>query len=382
MTEQAIIQIADYGGPYRGSFIPSLLRLRESALETMGLDTIFVFSDAARCRPWVAHLANAGARVAFIERGAPRGSRLRTITRIAQERSGSLLHSHFGSFDIDCALAGRLSHGSTVLWHAHSLPRRIVRRPSLRDLVRWRVIPNLAVDRIVAVSDAVADSLRDRGACDNKIVVIGNGIDTNRFRPPEPLERQTLMSRHGIPPEARVVLFFGWSPFIKGLDIFLEATRRLQGVLDPSPYYLVVSGEKNQRDIESLTPHDSRVHVIPPTDDIDELYRVASCFISASRLEGFSYALGEAMSSGLPVISSDLPQLRSIFGPAGTGFRTFRSRDPGDLARSIGELLGGSDDELERLGVSNRKFVEGHLNLGHWCKSMLRIYEGVISGRE
>ena len=51
----------------------------------------------------------------------------------------------------------------------------------------------------------------------------------------------------------------------------------------------------------------SWVELIPPTDRVNELYQKADLMISASRTEGFSFSLAEAIYSGLPVIYSDIP---------------------------------------------------------------------------
>ena len=76
-----------------------------------------------------------------------------------------------------------------------------------------------------------------------------------------------------------------------------------------SDWDLVILGEGTERKkIEhaiGLTKLESRIHLVGRTNDPDFWYQQASLFIMYSKFEGFPNALVEAMSYGLPVISSN-----------------------------------------------------------------------------
>jgi glycosyltransferase involved in cell wall biosynthesis len=375
MKRATILQIANYGGPYSGSFIPSLLNLRQSVSEKLGLETAFLLPAAAESRPWFRDVVESGARVALLDPHASRSVRLRLIGRFARENRAVLLHSHFTAFDPETSAVARWQ-GSKAVWHSHTLMRNPRSRPFF-ELLRWRVVAMLGVDGIVAVSDAVAQSLREKGADPARIHVIHNGIDTNRFSAVRDRGRTAFAARHGIPADAKIALLFGWAPLAKGVDVLAEACRLVQGN-GLNVHCVIVRGERNEDEIQIMAGRAKNVHVVPPVEDVRELYRAADCFVCASRSEAFSYAIAEAMASELPVVSSDLESLRTIYQEAGSGFRMFRSEDPIDLARVLEGLVLAAPDELRMLGQGNRRFAEERFGIDRWSADVTALYRRML----
>lgn len=369
--------MADYSSPYAGNFIPSLMRLGEQVSESLDLQTVYVLPPGAATRNWLSQVRASGSSVTFLDPQAPHMSKTIALAHIARQAKGVLLHSHFSAFDADVAFAAT-SRRLKAIWHVHSLfSRQTTRRPVI-DPVRWGVVGGLMVDRIIAVSEEVARSVILRGGIASRIRIIPNGIDMSRFLLKQQQYGSELKQELGIPEAARVVLLFGWSPEVKGVDILLAAARHVSGRLRGELHYLIVCSERNRTELKAQAAGLPAVHVIDPMEDVAALYAVADCFISASRSEGFSYAVGEAMAAGLPVISSNLPSLAATYGTAGRGFKMFESERPDDLARSLENLLALSDGELQRLGDANRRFVADHYDLGRWSSEITKLYGSIL----
>lgn len=124
---------------------------------------------------------------------------------------------------------------------------------------------------------------------------IPNGIDTGRFHLPSPLERATARQRLGVPESSRVVLFVGRLVGKKGVDMFLDVSRR-----SPSFHFLMVGdGPLRPQPANNLT-------WVPfiPVEQIERAYRAADTFLLPSHSEGFPLTIQEAMATGVPVITS------------------------------------------------------------------------------
>ena len=79
---------------------------------------------------------------------------------------------------------------------------------------------------------------------------------------------------------------------------------------------------------------ENRVHIHPFTNDIQSYYSKAQIFVLSSRWEGMPLVLVEAMSHGLPVVTSDLPICKEILGEFGM---YFKNGDVKELAQRLEE---------------------------------------------
>ncbi len=145
----------------------------------------------------------------------------------------------------------------------------------------------------------------------SRIEVVSNGIDTERFS----LEgaESKLVDADG-----PVVLFVG--RLVEGKRPWL-AVEALPGVREEFPEAeLYLCGEGPLR--EELAERASELGVREavtflghlPYDEMPQVYRSGDVLVLPSRAEGVPRTVLEALSTGVPVVSSDLPQLQSALG--------------------------------------------------------------------
>jgi glycosyltransferase involved in cell wall biosynthesis len=175
----------------------------------------------------------------------------------------------------------------------------------LRTLGRWTF--NRA-DAVFCYTDTDRERIRSLGV-QSRIEVVPNGIDTDRFSPDGPTS--DLIDHDG-----PVVLFVG--RLVEGKRP-TTAVRTLALVREQFPdaaLYLCGHGPL-QDDLESLA-NDLGVadavrflgHV--PYDEMPAVYRRADVFVLPSRAEGVPRTVMEAMATDVPVVCSDLPQIRDL----------------------------------------------------------------------
>ena len=102
----------------------------------------------------------------------------------------------------------------------------------------------------------------------------------------------------------------------KGFDLLIKAFALF--AKDNNEWTLDIVGEGPEEDLykKLITDYnlESRIHLHPFTNNIQEYYSEAQVYVLSSRWEGFGLVLVEAMAHGLPVISSDLPTSKEIMG--------------------------------------------------------------------
>jgi glycosyltransferase involved in cell wall biosynthesis len=133
--------------------------------------------------------------------------------------------------------------------------------------------------------------------------VVWSGVDTDRFRPAEPGEREQLRERYRLPLQERIVLHVGHLHHSRNL----MALARLAAM--PGVRVLVVASRRSWPESERLRLdlEASGIQVVRGYQPrVEELYRLADCYVFPSSDADHAIALPlsvlEAASSGLPVV--------------------------------------------------------------------------------
>lgn len=125
-----------------------------------------------------------------------------------------------------------------------------------------------------------------------------------------------------------------FSPQHKGFDLLIQAFALFAKNNKEWTLDIVGEGEeeKSFRNLITRLHLDERISIHPFTNDIQKYYSEAQVYILSSRWEGMPLVLMEAMSHGLPIISSDLPVCKEIMGDFAI---YFKNGNINDLARSL-----------------------------------------------
>lgn len=147
-----------------------------------------------------------------------------------------------------------------------------------------------------------ADEIAGRyGVPEERLAVIHNGVDTERFHP----ERRPLVraeTRRALDLEGPVALFVGTGFRRKGLDRAIEGLAEAGGAA-----VLLVAGADDpgsQRRLAAQRGVEKRVRFLGPRGDVEALHAAADLFVLPTRYDAFSNACLEAMASGLPVATT------------------------------------------------------------------------------
>ena len=297
-----------------------------------------------------------------------RGNYVKKLTSLAafvRSHGIEIVHAHAARDYHLAALAVRLAPRARFVLTRHVLfPLRPINRPLLKS-----------AGRVIAVSRAVAESLRRNGVIDSsKITVVHNGIDTDRFN-------QSVTGSDELP---IVVGTVGHLAPIKGHDIFLRAAA-LIAARRPEVRFVVIGEDKSprmdhRRSLENLIAELglSKVVTMPGwRDDMPAVLSSLTLFVSAARSEPFGLAIVEAMAAGLPVIAAASEGALEIIEDGLSG-KLVAVDDPEALAQAINDLL---DDPLERsrLGRNALLAARERYSLARMASDTERVYREVLA---
>jgi glycosyltransferase involved in cell wall biosynthesis len=229
------------------------------------------------------------------------------------------------------------SRGDYALWLDTELKARIA---------RWSIRHAAAT---VAPSRAFADELRDWTGVEVKVIHHGFNREAflaNQAPLPEPVRRALDVTEGALR-----LLFVSHYNYYRNFETLLRALPLLREKLAPRRVCLILTcklrSDANPGSYLAGSASDlvRQLGVSPnvielgsvPYDLLHHLYRVCDMYLTAAYAESFAHPLVEAMSSGLPVVASDLPVHREICGDAAMYFPRFSYSS---LAERVIELAG------------------------------------------
>lgn len=215
---------------------------------------------------------------------------------------------------------------------------------NLRD---WWMIGGLRYRKYIAVSPRVVTELQAHYHVPaDRICVIPNGIDFDRFKP-DPAAGRAIRREFSIPEKARLLLFVSHEFERKGLAYAIGALKKL-----PSDTWLVVVGSDNPVPYRRLAGDvQDRVVFAGGRKDVPAFYSAADAFVLPTAYETFSLVCMEAMASGIPVFATRVGGIEDYLEDGVNGYAI--SRDAGVIAAALGPVL-RDDARLARLAEGAR----------------------------
>lgn len=229
-------------------------------------------------------------------------------------------------------------------------------------------------DRVIAVSNAVADVIKNRDKIDSaKICPIHNGIDLAKFlQQDESVEEAKrhfgLDGFYIVGAVGSLQPRKGHSFLIKAVPVVLKRIPRAKFIIvGAGPLLDALKNEVRQRKLER--------HVLfwGYRDDIYRVMAMFDVFVHPSVEEGFGIAILEALAMGKPVVASSVGGIREIIHNHNTDYNHLvPPADPDRLSAAIINIL-NSRLNLQRVKAQGRKIIQERFS----AKKMVDKYEQV-----
>lgn len=190
-------------------------------------------------------------------------------------------------------------------------------------ITRYREPGIQSFDRFIAINSRIRDKLvLDFGMEPGKVDLIYHAVDVSRFRPDDyPPERVAILKReYDLTPGRPIILFAGRMTMQKRpLDFVRLADRVASGGIDAN--FLMLGDGDLGHDVDAAIAHlkPGLVRRVPFTDRVPELMAVVDGLVITSEFEGLPIAMLEALAMGIPVLSTDVGDVRLVLETYGAG---------------------------------------------------------------
>lgn len=298
-----------------------------------------------------------------------------------------IMHTHTAK----AGALGRLAVMAVPWWrprvvvhtfHGHVLKGEFSPRVSRGVALVERVLA-LAADRVIAVSEEIADDLVEFGVAPReKVEVVHLGFDLSRFADREDERedvRNTTRARLGIPQNARVVAIIARVVKVKRVDRFLAMARQLSDLED---VYFLVAGDGDLLDAlaesEDARALDGRLIWAGFERDVAAVCFASDVVALTSDNEGTPVCLIEAQAAAVPVVTTEVGGVRTVVRDGESG--DVRSKDPGALAGAVRRLL--DDTELRaRYGACGRRHALSRFGVERLVADIDNLYARLLRER-
>ena len=190
-------------------------------------------------------------------------------------------------------------------------------------------------------------------------MVIANGFDTTKFFP-DAQARGEIRAQFGIADNIKLIGAVGRYDPAKDYPGFLQACSIIAKTAGDVHFMIVGDGVTTDHPaLASWTKSpelQGRLHFPGGRKDVERYMATFDIFVSPSGFgEGFPNVIGEAMSTAIPTVVTDVGDSALIVGHAGV---VVPSGNPGELARAVLEILDADTSEHTAMGAASRKRIK------------------------
>jgi glycosyltransferase involved in cell wall biosynthesis len=356
----------------RGGAELALLRLvRDTSPELR--HTVISLTDIDRLRPNFEAIPGVRVQVIGARRGRPDPRVLLRCRRAVRDLAPDLLHAWMPVGWL-AGLASSVFVGDRALpmiWSVRSTVAGVDLRVSERVALRVCMSMSGRCGMLVANSHVALRQLtelgfRPRGSC-----VIHNGVDPIPDAAFPPV-REAVRREMGVAEDVPVVAFLGRLHPDKGIDLLLDVWERLRAHRPDAQLWRIGRNAASQdrtsaiRAIES----DPAIRHIGEVADPQRYLSAADVLVVTSVRESCPNAVLEAMAVGLPIVTTDVGDVRLLLG----GFGTVLAADPNSITAALDRCLRLSGDDRASLGTILRARSAEHHDPRAVANRYLSIY--------
>ncbi|MFA6383027.1 MAG: glycosyltransferase family 4 protein [Parcubacteria group bacterium] len=184
-----------------------------------------------------------------------------------------------------------------------------------------------------------------------EIGIIFNGVEIDRFKPDENLRNKE-----------KFIITVGASRIThrKGFNYLIEAIAMLSPKY-PNIYAKIMGEGNAKEELEQLVKKlklDEKIEFLGriPRENLAPFYQEADLFVLPSLNEGMSNAMLEALSSGLPLLSTNTGGADELLKDGSNGF-IIKMKDASDIAEKIEKIIANKNLQ-DSMGKASRELAE------------------------
>lgn len=292
------------------------------------------------------------------------------LTKIARDEKIDMIHAHSRVSQAASLFAARMA-GVPLITTCHGYFKK-----------RSRGIFDTWGDKVVAISDAVREHLiNDLGVKEERIELIYNGVDTNRFSKAYTTDEVSRIKKSLGLKAGPVIGTIGRLSPVKGQRFLIEAMTRIIQQAPGAQCLIVGSGEEESalRSLAGSLGLGDVVYFVPSDPDTHKFLSIMDVFVFPSVKEGLGLALLEALASGKACVASRVGGISDIIEDGNSGILV-NVEDTGAIADAVKSILANPDAGC-RMGIHGRQTVADRFSIETMADKTIELYKRTVRVR-
>lgn len=290
------------------------------------------------------------------------------LKRIIKKYNINLIHANSEAAGIVAVkIRNKYNLSVPIIYTAHGiLP------PKVKNIINQ-------VDKIIAVSNFSKQAAIKEGYYADKIEVIYNSVDTEKFCP-QRQDKNKLRKQYNIPQNAFTMIIVSRIKNLrnKGHQHLLDI---LKNYPETKSWHLVVIGKGNglstlKQKIKEYNLQD-RVHLLGHKTDVENYTDIADVIVLPSYFETFGLVLAEGMAMEKPAVAFNVGGIPEVIDDNKTGFLV-KYDNNNDLVKKL-NYLATNTDLCTKMGKDARKKIKAEFSSQQMMENLLKVYNYIFS---
>jgi glycosyltransferase involved in cell wall biosynthesis len=242
-------------------------------------------------------------------------------------------------------------------------------------------------DAFSAISLEIASEWTSNRVPLNKIHLIPNGVDTVLFVPANAEQKSFLREKLNLPQNATIAIFTGRLVSYKGLPLLLKVWKEIRCKHENVLLLLAGTGgldihncETELREYVKSASLEGEVIFLGAVQNVPEYLQASDLFVFPTENDAFPSSIIEAMSCGLPIVTTPVGAIKTIVVHQETGLIV----QPENRQQLYEALVAINSDKtlVSRLGQAGRQIVEERYSTGNMVGKYLSLFESTLQQAE
>ena len=293
---------------------------------------------------------------------------------LSHARQFDVIHVHQYGWPSTLAIVlGRFFSRPVVLKLTNTGPQGIRALLGLLPWTAFHVRQHRRLSACIATSERARQEMIELGLDAARVHLIPNGLDTQAFQPASPDARSQARGELGLGDEPLALTVCRMRPE-KNLPLLLEAWPHVRARL-PAARLAIVGDGAGMAGLKALAEKldlGSALLLPGAAGDPRPWYAAADLYVLSSTNEGLSNSLMEALSCGLPMVSTRVSGSEDVVGASDVGVLVPLDDAPA-LAEAASDML-GAPDRRAACGERARAYAEAHFSLASVADQVETLY--------